>query len=85
MKVMDYISIEKMKWRSRRSILELDLFFERFINEGKFARMDEVQLGYYQQLLEFEDGDLLQLFQGKVRLTDPLFQKLIDEIAQATL
>ncbi|AUR52682.1 citrate synthase [Aquella oligotrophica] len=79
---MDYISIEKMKWRSRRSILELDLFFERFINEGRFARMNEVQLGYYQQLLEFEDGDLLQLFQGKVRLADPLFQMLIDEIAQ---
>ena len=40
-KTMDYVSIEKLKWRSRRSMLELDLYFERFINTGELAKLNE--------------------------------------------
>ncbi|MEN9946886.1 MAG: citrate (Si)-synthase [Pseudomonadota bacterium] len=79
---MNYVEIEKMKWRSRRSMLELDLYFERFIQNGEFAHLTEAELLTYQELLTLEDGDLLLLFQGKQQLTDLQLQNLVNKIAQ---
>ena len=79
---MDYVSIEKMKWHSRRSMLELDLYFERFISSGKFASLTDSELLAYQYLLTLEDNDLLLLFQGKEVLADPKLQLLIKQIVQ---
>jgi antitoxin CptB len=77
---MDYVSKQKMRWRSRRSMLELDLFFEQFIESGQFDQLSDTQLGSYGELLQMEDGDLLLLFQGKVRLSCPDIQELIDKV-----
>lgn len=79
---MDYVSIEKMKWRSRRSMLELDLYFERFILTGNFGLLTTSELLSYQYLLTLEDNDLLLLFQGKEILADPALQQLINKIVQ---
>ena len=79
---MDYVSTEKLKWRSRRSMLELDLYFERFINTGEFAKLNEVELLAYQHLLTLEDSDLLVLFQWKQELADPELQAVVNKIAQ---
>lgn len=76
---------EKLKWRSRRSMLELDLFFERFILTGKFEQLTEDELGAYQLLLELDDGDLLLLFQGKHAHNDELMQRVIDKIVQVDI
>ncbi len=81
-KTMDYVSIEKLKWRSRRSMLELDLYFERFINTGELAKLNEVELLAYQYLLTLEDGDLLTLFQWKKELADPALQEIVNKIAR---
>lgn len=77
---MDYVSVEKLKWRSRRSMLELDLYFSRFIQDGEFARLNEQELLAYQELLTLDDGDLLILFQGKNELTDTKLQAVVDKI-----
>lgn len=77
---MDYVSVEKLKWRSRRSMLELDLYFSRFIQDGEFARLNEQELLAYQELLTLDDGDLLILFQGKNELTDTQLQAVVDKI-----
>lgn len=82
---MDYVSVEKLKWRSRRSMLELDLYFERFIQCGDFSRLNDDELNLYQMLLELDDGDLLLLFQGKQRLVDENAQKLVDKIISSKL
>lgn len=79
---MDYVSTEKLKWRSRRSMLELDLYFERFINTGEFAKLNEAELLAYQHLLTLEDSDLLVLFQWKQELADPKLQAVVNKIAQ---
>ena len=81
-KTMDYVSIEKLKWRSRRSMLELDLYFERFINTGELAKLNEAELLAYQYLLTLEDGDLLTLFQWKKELADPALQEIVNKIAR---
>lgn len=82
---MDYVAVEKLKWRSRRSMLELDLYFDRFIQSGDFALLDENELNLYQMLLELDDGDLLFLFQGKQQLADENAQQLVDKIISSKL
>ena len=77
---MEYVALEKLKWRSRRSMLELDLYFERFIQSGEFARLNEAELIAYQQILTMDDGDLLLLFQDKQRLDKDDLQLVIDKI-----
>ncbi len=79
---MDYVAIEKLKWRSRRSMLELDLFFERFIQSGAFTQLNESELLAYQHLISLDDNDLLVLFQGKQELADKKLQTVIDKIAR---
>ena len=80
---MDYVEIEKLKWRSRRSMLELDLYFERFILGGVFSKLTEQELVDYQYLLTLDDGDLLLLFQGKEVLADAQMQMLVTKIVNA--
>lgn len=80
---MDYIAVEKLKWRSRRSMLELDLYFNRFIVGGEFAKLSEEQLYLYEELLTLDDGDLLLLFQGKQEFDDIKLQELVNKIVSA--
>lgn len=61
-------------------MLELDLYFERFIQGGKFDELSDKELTDYNELLEMEDGDILLLFQGKVILSDEGIQALINQI-----
>jgi len=77
---MDYVKRQKMRWRSRRSMLELDLYFDRFISNGKFDELSDTELTCYNELLEMDDNDLLLLFQGKVRLSNKEMQGLVDKI-----
>lgn len=81
--MMDYVAVEKLKWRSRRSMLELDLYFDRFIQCGDFGRLSESELLQYEYLLTLDDGDLLQLFQGKEVLADGQLQRLVIKIINA--
>lgn len=77
---MDYIKKQQMRWRSRRSILELDLCFDKFIQSGDFDLLSDAQLCAYNELLEMDDGDLLLLFQGKANLAEENLQSIIDKI-----
>ena len=71
----------KLKWRSiRRSILEVDLCFEQFIQNGGFDQLSEEDLANYLNLLEMDDSQLFLLFQGKECLTDTGLQALVDKI-----
>ncbi len=81
MVLLDYASKERLKWRSRRSMLELDLYFDRFIQSGEFARLSDEQLLTYQEILTLEDGDLLLLLQGKQVCDTAVRQTLINNIA----
>ncbi len=77
---MDYISREKLKWHSRRSILELDLYFDRFIKSEQYGKLTEAELQSYQYILTLEDGDLLLLLQEKSTLEKVDHQAIINKI-----
>jgi succinate dehydrogenase flavin-adding protein (antitoxin of CptAB toxin-antitoxin module) len=62
--LIDQRHLERLKWRSRRGLLELDLVFERFwVGDG--ARLDDGQAAVLDRLLMLPDNDLLDLVMGK--------------------
>ena len=62
---MDRAAIERLKWRSRRGLLELDIVFERFwAREG--AKLTERDARALEELLQLPDNDLLDLVMGRV-------------------
>jgi antitoxin CptB len=57
-------ALERLKWRSRRGLLELDIVFERFwAREG--ARLTEQDARALEELLHLPDNDLLDLVMGR--------------------
>jgi len=66
----------RLRWRSRRGLLELDLVFERFL-EHDFDQMSAADLDIYQDLLMLPDNDLLDLVDGKTDTDEPRFIPLV--------
>ena len=56
--------LERLKWRSRRGLLELDLVFEKFW-AGPGRELDEVEAAALEKLLLLPDNDLLDLVMGR--------------------
>ena len=71
----------RMRWRSRRGLLELDLILTRFL-ATEFDQLDDAQLGTYVQLLDLPDNDFLDLVNGKATLADPALQALVEQLRQ---
>ena len=61
---MERAALERLKWRSRRGLLELDLVFERFW-EGPGRELDEAEAAALERLLLMPDNDLLDLVMGR--------------------
>ena len=75
-------SVERLKWRSRRGLLELDLVFERFWKEaGKQLTADEAQV--LERLLMLPDNDLLDLVMGRTETPDSEFRDLVRKLRAA--
>lgn len=71
---------KKLRWRSRRSLLELDLILQKFIYSDGFSCLDSRYLLTYQQMLEFEDGYLLSLLLNQQSAENELVQSVVDVI-----
>jgi len=75
-------SIERLKWRSRRGLLELDLVFERFW-AGPGMGMDESQAAALEKLLTLPDNDLLDLVMGRTEARDADLAELLGKLRAA--
>ena len=69
---------ERLKWRSRRGLLELDIVFERFWSGTN--ELDEGEAAALATLLELPDNDLLDLVMGRADTSEtqlrPMLQRL---------
>ena len=75
-------ALERLKWRSRRGLLELDIVFERFwLGEG--AKLDEAQAAALEKLLALPDNDLLDLVMGKTQAPAGDLGALIEKLRAA--
>jgi len=64
-------SLERLKWRSRRGLLELDIVFERFWKKAGDELGDE-EAAALEKLLQLPDNDLLDLVMGRAQAPDEL-------------
>ncbi|MFT7686200.1 MAG: antitoxin CptB [Candidatus Azotimanducaceae bacterium] len=70
------MEVNRLRWRSRRGLLELDLLLLPFFDE-EFHSLDEETRQTYVRLLEQEDPDLLSWFSRKSHSDDPQLDALV--------
>lgn len=73
---MNELELNRLRWRSRRGLLELDLLLLPFFDE-EFHSLDDATQQTYVRLLEEEDPDLLSWFSRKSNSEDPQIDALI--------
>ena len=56
--------VERLRWRCRRGMLELDLVLAAFL-ERHAAGLSAQELEQLQQLLDYSDNDLWELVMGR--------------------
>ena len=69
----------RLRWRSRRGMLELDLLLLPFFDEV-YRDLPERQQRAFEDLLEQDDPDLLQWFSRKAIPPDPAMAELVEII-----
>jgi antitoxin CptB len=71
--------LNRLRWRSRRGMLELDLLLLPFFDEV-YTDLDEDQQATFQRLLEQDDPDLWLWFSRKGQSEDAEMQALVEFI-----
>ncbi len=75
-------NLERIRWRTRRGLLELDILLERFVRTG-YVQLDETERVAFETLLDLPDNTLLDLLMGKTDATSPAQAILLDKISAA--
>jgi len=60
--------LERVRWRCRRGLLELDIVLGRFI-ERRYASLDSEQRAAFDELLDMPDTQLWDAINGKGETT----------------
>ena len=76
---MDVRAIERLKWKSRRGLLELDIVLERFW-AGAGAVMSEGEAAALERLLLLPDNDLLDLVMGRAEIPEASLRTVLDKL-----
>jgi antitoxin CptB len=66
------LSRDRLKWKARRGLLELDLVFERFI-----PTLKDEDLHPFSALLDLPDNELWDVIAGRSDEYDPRFNHLV--------
>ena len=73
--------INRMRWASRRGMLELDLVLEPFVM-SRYARLAEADRLRFQQLMSCEDQDLFAWFLGREQPDDEELRGIISKVLE---
>ena len=83
MMVFDDIAKRKIRFQTRRGLLELDLIFGRFM-EKEFEHLSDKELSEFSEILEFQDQELLALINGhSAKRTKGTFIPMLEKIRRA--
>lgn len=72
-------NLERVRWRSRRGLLELDIVLGRFI-EQYYAQLDEAEQRAFEALLDMPDNPLWDMIAGRAEGTHTEQQALLEKI-----
>jgi antitoxin CptB len=70
---------ERLRWRCRRGMLELDLLLTRFLTE-KIDTLDELQAQLLDRLLTYPDQDLFDWLMARKQCDDPSLKPMLELI-----
>lgn len=73
--LLDHASIERIRWRCRRGLLELDIVLGRFIQQ--YASLDSQQQITFDTLLDMPDTELWDMISGKLPAADAAQRELL--------
>lgn len=79
MNLIDATEKKRIRWRSRRGLLELDIVLERFLARG-FDDLTQAQLADYRRLLALDDNDFLDVVNGKADLDDAALMAIVHQL-----
>jgi succinate dehydrogenase flavin-adding protein (antitoxin of CptAB toxin-antitoxin module) len=69
---------DRIRWRCRRGLLELDLVLEAFLARG-YEGLDAGERKLFDELLERPDNDLLDLALGR-REPEPRYRAVVERL-----
>ena len=78
----DNKGLERVRWRCRRGLLELDIVLGRFIGQC-YAGLDEAQLTAFDALLDMPDNELWDMIAGRVPVPLQSERRTVLELLQA--
>lgn len=67
---------DRLRWRCRRGLLELDLVLSRFL-ESRYDDLTSVQREALTRLLDLPDNDLLDMVMGRAQPNDPVCAEIV--------
>ena len=73
---MDRVAHDRLKWKCRRGLLELDLVLDRFLKH-EAGRLQESELMRLNQLLDLPDIDLWEIVSGRSDRYDPALEDVV--------
>ena len=74
--------IERIRWRCRRGLLELDLLLQQFL-EKYDSQLNEQQISQFESLLSLSDKDLLAIICSELETIDKHLKPLIRLIQES--
>ena len=72
-------TLERVRWRARRGMLELDIILERFI-QMHYEQLNDVDKQAFEVLLDMPDNPLWDMIAGRQAVADSVQQALIEKI-----
>jgi len=72
---------DRLLWRCRRGLLELDIVLEHFV-VSRFDRLREDEQARFIDLLEMPDNELWDMIAGRIEPPEP-FRAIVKKIAAA--
>jgi antitoxin CptB len=75
---MNSIEQNRVQWKCRRGLLELDIVFERFI-----PTLKEEELASFNALLDLPDNDLWEIVAGRSDEYDPRLTQIVARLRAA--
>ncbi len=75
-------NLERVRWRSRRGLLELDIVLGRFI-ESHYLQLNESEQQAFEELLDMPDNPLWDMIAGRQEATQDAQRALLEKIKSA--
>ncbi len=73
---------ERLRWRCRRGLLELDIILQRFLDKY-YAQLDETQLKTFETLLSLPDNELWDIISSKKETESEHLKPLLKLLQQS--